>query len=264
MIYDIKDDRWVTLYKPSSGPSVTSGPPTPTGSTPLPGTTGQPSSSGGNNAAAIGGGVAGAVVLVVVAGLFLYRRRKQSNQKDGSDSLDRRPAGDPSSPSTKPSLSPYQPPFLKSRPPNIINQNEFTNMVPTEPVATIANVQRPAYHNDQGIFANPQALDPSKGNGNRASALSTFRNPQQLPITSEKTPRDPQYLPNSPLGANRDLFTHKQQLNHPQGDGTDGSSAGGDAQKLRQQLELVRAQHQEQQELMRRLQNQLEAAERGH
>ncbi|KAF9089939.1 hypothetical protein BGX29_011790 [Mortierella sp. GBA35] len=128
LVYDIKGDRWVTQYKPFSATNVTPGPPIPTGSNPS-----QPSPSGGNNAAAIGGGVAGAVVLSLVVGLFVYRRRKQSNQKNGSRPLDRRldsarPDGDFSSLSAKPSLPPYQPPLLSSRPTNIINQQEFTKM----------------------------------------------------------------------------------------------------------------------------------------
>ncbi|KAG0198325.1 hypothetical protein BGX33_012425 [Mortierella sp. NVP41] len=256
LVYDIKDDRWVTQYKPFSAPSPTQGPPTSTGSIPSPDNSGQPSSSGGINTAAIGGGVAGAVVLGLAVSFFIYRRRKQSNQK-------KEPDGDPSSLSTKPSLPPYQPPLLPSRPTNVISQHEFTNMVPIEPVATISIVQRPTYHNDPTIMTNPQGPDPLKRNNNRASVQSTSRNPQHFPTISEKTTRDPQYHPSSPLGANRDIFTHKQQLNHPQGDGTDGSSAGVDAQKLRQQLELVRVQHQEQQELVRKLQDQLQTAERG-
>ncbi|KAF9079522.1 hypothetical protein BGX23_003843, partial [Mortierella sp. AD031] len=116
LIYDIKDNRWVTQYKPFSATTVAPGPLTPTGSN-----SSQPSSSGGINAAAIGGGVAGAVVLGLVVSFFIYRRRKQSNQK-------KEPDGDPSSLSTKPPLSPYEPPLLSSRPTNIISQHEFTNM----------------------------------------------------------------------------------------------------------------------------------------
>jgi hypothetical protein len=117
--------------------------------------------------------------------------------------------------------------------------------------------------------------DINNKSNHRNSAFWGPRNPQEYSPQQTKKSNDPQYKPHSPTEIGYDFVEYPQRLNDPQGDGTNasvirsnggGGNSGVEGLDLRQQIAYIQAQNQdiermrmEQQELLRKLQEQLDA-----
>ncbi|KAG0293157.1 hypothetical protein BGZ96_003214 [Linnemannia gamsii] len=289
LIYNIKDNKWVEQFLPTSSTTTGPNPANPVSPTSPP--------TSGPNGAAIGGGVAGGAVILGLLMFFFYRRHKQVNVKNGSESsetpLDAFSSAHTANSSTRPDIEypPYPPnqpwsslpPALRPRPIGQQQQPEYVGMesiIQAEPLASANYTNHP-----NSLSRNPQGQALSVGDTGidgkepfaygdndfnskddyRNSALLGPRNPQET-----KKSNDPQYRPQNPTEASYNFAGYPQRFNDPQGDGTNASiirSGGGgvDGLDLRQQIAFIQAQNQdiermrmEQQELLRKLQDQLD------
>lgn len=164
-------------------------------------------------------------------------------------------------------------PIIRAEPIASANYTNHPNSFSRNPQGQALNVD------DAGIDGKePFAYgdnDPNSKDDYRNSTLLGPRNPQECSPQETKKSNDPQYQPRSPTETSYDFMANPQRLNAPQGDGTNASiirsgSGGEEGLDLRQKIAFIQAQNQgiehmriEQQELLRKLQNQLDDQGKG-
>ncbi|KAF9911669.1 hypothetical protein EC991_002787 [Linnemannia zychae] len=257
LIYNMKDDRWVTQYTPYVAPNAVNSTGTHSGLLPIPTGTGpttppapsEPPAPPGPNVGAIAGGAAGAVVVGLLVGFFFYRRRKlasfnkEKSVLSNQDTLllttttpnSRRSEIESQSPSDE-HWSPKPPPSS----PFVTGQHDYMGMEPLGASKADKNsagieVKMPYGDDDNHSPRNPQEYHPTH--------------------TESRISRNPQYHPRSSSEISPDYTLFLPEPNNPQDDGTTsaitrsnvgyGRSSIVDAERLKQELAQMEEQSRE-------------------